>query len=468
MHQNTSAQMVWDHILEALRPQMSEETYELWFKPIKVKELDNTTFHLLVPNKFYSDWLRERYQKKIETLIKEHNGAEVSIQYSFSKDLGDIIKNATAGIQPIPNAKPENIFTEARFNPKYTFETFIVGSSNRFAQAAAEAISREPGKAFNPLFLYGGVGLGKTHLMHAVGHQMRHLHPHIRVLYITSERFINEFIDSLRSDKPSDFRNKYRNLDCLLIDDIQFLIGKGRSEEEFFYTFNSLFDEHKQIVISSDRPPKEISSLEERLISRFEWGVIADIQPPDLETRIAILRKKAETEKLYVPDDVILFIASRIKSNIRELEGCLIRVVAFSSLTRTQLTVDSAKEIIKDIISKEEIFAPITIENIQKIIAKYFHLDLRDLKSRKRTDAIAFPRQVAMYLCRTLTELSTTEIGNGFGGKDHTTVMHACNKIKTRLSTDPYFSALVNKISHEIKTGESAPSDSSVQAVGNN
>ncbi|MFH1380535.1 MAG: chromosomal replication initiator protein DnaA [bacterium] len=465
MISKTNIHDIWKQTLEMLRPQMNEETFELWFKPTKAKSIENNILHLQVPNKFYANWLKERYQQKIEALIKEQTGEEVTINYAVTQELGDIIKNATAQIPPISDAKPENVFSEAQFNPKYTFETYIVGSSNRFAQAAAEAVSREPGKAFNPLFLYGGVGLGKTHLMHAIGHQTRQLHPNARVLYITSERFINEFIDSLRSDKPSHFRNKYRNLDCLLIDDIQFLMGKGRSEEEFFYTFNSLFDSHKQIVISSDRPPKEISSLEERLISRFEWGVVADIQPPDLETRIAILRKKAETEKLYVPDDVILFIASRIKSNIRELEGSFIRVVAFSSLTRTQLTVDTAKEIIKDIIVKEEISAPITIENIQKIVSKHFNLDLKDMRSKKRTDAIAFPRQIAMYLSRTLTELSTTDIGDGFGGKDHTTVMHACNKIKTRLSTDPFFAALVNKITHEIKTGE-AVSPENLSVVG--
>lgn len=451
---------LWNQILETLRPQMTEETFELWFKSIKVNTFENSTLTLQVPNKFYSDWLRERYQGKIKNLVNELTGKDISIQYTVSQELEHIIKNGTASIQPLPNAKSESVFKEAeQLNPKYTFETFVVGPSNRFAQAAAEAVSREPGKAFNPLFLYGGVGLGKTHLMHAIGHQMRLLHPTARALYLTSEKFINEFIDSLRSDKPADFRNKYRNLDCLLIDDIQFLMGKGRSEEEFFYTFNSLFDSRKQIVISSDRPPKEISTLEERLISRFEWGVVADIQPPDLETRIAILRKKAEAEKLYVPDDVILFIAGRIKSNIRELEGSLIRVIAFSSLTGTPLTVDSARETIKDIIMKEEIAAPITIENIQKIVAKHFNLDLKDMKSRKRTDAIAFPRQVAMYLTRSLTELSTTEIGDSFGGKDHTTVMHACNKIKTRLASDPFFAALVNKITHEIKTGERIPSD---------
>jgi chromosomal replication initiator protein len=275
-------------------------------------------------------------------------------------------------------------------------------------------------------------------------------------LYVTSEKFINEFIDSIRFEKPASFRNKFRNLDCLLIDDIQFLAGRQSSQEEFFNTFNTLYDSRKQIVITSDRPPKELPTLEQRLISRFEWGVIADIQPPDLETRIAILRKKAEEENLYIPDDVVLFIATQIKSNVRELEGTLIRIAAFSAFTGTPLTVDSVQKIIKDVVRPSEDAAQITIERIQQIVSKHFNLDLKDMKSKRRSDAIAFPRQIAMYLARTLTDqFSTTEIGNEFGGKDHTTVMHACNKIKVRMSSDPYFVAKINQISQEIRTNSS-------------
>ncbi len=289
--------------------------------------------------------------------------------------------------------------------------------------------------------------------MHAIGNNIRKNNPNARVLYVTSEKFINEFIDSIRFEKPASFRNKFRNLDCLLIDDIQFLAGRQSSQEEFFNTFNTLYDSRKQIVITSDRPPKDLPTLEQRLISRFEWGVIADIQPPDLETRIAILRKKAEEESLYIPDDVVLFIATQIKSNIRELEGTLIRIAAFSAFTGTPLTVDSVQKIIKDVVRPSEDSAQITIERIQNIVARHFNLDIKDMKSKRRSDAIAFPRQIAMYLARTLTDqFSTTEIGNEFGGKDHTTVMHACNKIKARMSSDPYFVAKVNQISQEIRS----------------
>ena len=277
--------------------------------------------------------------------------------------------------------------------------------------------------------------------------------PRARVLYTTSEKFINEFIDSLRFEKMNQFRQKYRNLDCLLIDDIQFLVNKESSQEEFFYTFNTLYDSRKQIVITSDRPPKEIPTLQERLITRFEWGVVADIQAPELETRIAILRDKADAENLFVPDDVLLFLASHIRTNIRELEGSLIRVVAHASLTGVSLTVDSAKEVLRDVMAREEAAAPVSLEKIQEVVARHFHLELHDMKSKRRTDAIAFPRQIAMYLARTLTEMSTTQIGDSFGGKDHTTVMHATNKVKGRLDTDPFFTALVNKIIQEIRSG---------------
>lgn len=450
----TSAQDLWESVVNTLKPEMKEETFDLWFKPIKALHFEGNVLTLQVPNKFFADWVRQHYLERIQELSQSLSGLPITLNFTVTQELDSVLRKTEA--EPLPAPETLKDFSTDQFNPKYTFETFVVGPSNRFAQAAAEAVSKDPGRAFNPLFLYGGVGLGKTHLMHAIAHHILKANPRSRVLYVTSERFINEFIDSLRSEKPSDFRNKYRNTDCLLIDDIQFLMGKGRSEEEFFYTFNSLFDSRKQIVISSDRPPKEISTLEERLISRFEWGVVADLQPPDLETRIAILRKKAEAEKLFVPDDVILFIASQIRSNIRELEGSLIRIVAFSSLTGTALTVDSARETLKDIIIKEEASQPITIDRIQQVVTKHFNLDMKDMRSRRRTDAIAFPRQIAMYLARSMTELSTTEIGESFGGKDHTTVMHACNKIKGKMSTDPYFVALVNRISQEIKTGTSS------------
>jgi chromosomal replication initiator protein len=325
-----------------------------------------------------------------------------------------------------------------------------VGPSNRFAEAAAEAVARDPGRTYNPLFIYGGVGLGKTHLLHSIARRIVQNQPQARIAYVPSERFINEFIDAIRFERMKDFRAKYRNLDCLLIDDIQFLMGKDSSQEEFFYTFNSLYDSRKQIVICSDRPPKE-TMVGDRLVSRFEWGVICDIQPPDLETRIAILRKKTAESGLQAPDDVILFVATHIKTNIRELEGSITRIMAYTSLTGSPLTVDTARKVLKDILGSPDHALPVTVDHVQRVVARHFNLDVREMKSKRRTDAVAFPRQVAMYLARELTELSTIVIGDCFGGKDHTTVMHACNKIKNKLSGDPYFVALINKIRQDIR-----------------
>ena len=442
----------WGTICQTLKAGMDPETFELWLKPVRVVACEGGRLVLGVPNRFFNDWILTHCKEKIETSLKEISGPEAALELVIFQDHHLPTKEKPVEVYIPQHSIPEPTFGSEQFNPKYTFETFIEGQANRFAKAAAEGISKEPGIRFNPFFLYGGVGLGKTHLMHAIGHAIRHNYPKARVLYITSEKFINEFIDSIRFERPADFRNKYRNLDCLLIDDIQFLMGKGRSEEEFFYTFNTLFDSRKQIVISSDRAPKEMGALSDRLISRFEWGVVADIQPPDLETRIAILRKKAELERLEVPDDVILFVASQVKSNIRELEGSLIRIVAFSSLTGTPLTVDAARSTLKDILKHEEAEKPITINMIQEVVAKHFNLEPKELKSKRRTDAIAWPRQIAMYLCRTLTEFSTTEIGETFGGKDHTTVLHACEKVKMKLAESPFISSMVNKISQEIKS----------------
>lgn len=446
---------LWDDVLAVLKPQLNDESFDLWFRPVRPISMESGRLVLQVPNAFFVDWLRDHYQSRIETLLKEHSGESMSLSFQVLQTAEEILKPGPTLIKPAiaapaaAAAPPQ----ESYLNPRYTFETFVVGHSNRFAQAASQAVAKDPGKAYNPLFLYGGVGLGKTHLMHAIGHHMVSTNPQARVLYTTSEKFINEFIDSLRFEKMNQFRQRYRNLDCLLIDDIQFLVNKESSQEEFFYTFNTLYDSRKQIVISSDRPPKEIPTLQERLITRFEWGVVADIQAPELETRIAILREKAEAENLFVPDDVILFLASHVRTNIRELEGSLIRVVAHASLTGVPLTVDSAKETLRDVIAREEAAAPISLEKIQKVVAKHYHVELHDMKSKRRTDAIAFPRQIAMYLARTLTEMSTTQIGDSFGGKDHTTVMHACNKVKGRLEADPFFTALINKIIQEIRLG---------------
>lgn len=452
----TGAEEIWKIVVDNLRQQMLPESFSLWIQPLKPLSINNNKFTLQVPNKYFSDWLKTHQQENIEKIIKEHIQQLVNLEYQESQDLTSILKKVEDIQEPAAASQPPQVLVYEQFNSKYAFDRFVVGASNRFAHASCEAVAKDPGRQFNPLFIYGGVGLGKTHLLHAIGNHIRKNNPGMKVFYVTSEKFINEFIDSLRFEKPASFRNKYRNLDCLLIDDIQFLVGRQSSQEEFFYTFNTLYDSKKQVVITSDRPPKELPTLEPRLISRFEWGVIADIQPPDLETRIAILRKKAEEERLYVPDDVILYIATQIKSNIRELEGSLLRITAFSAFTGTPLTVDSVQKILKDVVRPPDDAAPVTIERIQKIVAKHFNLEVRDMKSKRRTDAVAFPRQIAMYLARTLTdEFSTTEIGDEFGGKDHTTVMHACNKIKNRMATDPYFVAKINQISQEIRSDKS-------------
>jgi len=449
-----AVESIWEDVLSVLKPQMNDESFDLWLRPIKALAFDGQRLTLQVPNAFFADWLRDHYQSRVESILRDRHNESIGLSFNVLRPVEDLLKGpsqppARTLLPPPPPPPP----METHLNPRYTFDSFVVGHSNRFAQAASFAIAKDPGRSYNPLFLYGGVGLGKTHLMHGIGNQILKNNPNARVIYTSSEKFINEFIDSLRFEKMHQFRQKYRQLDCLLIDDIQFLVNKESSQEEFFYTFNTLYDSRKQIVISSDRPPKEIPTLQERLITRFEWGVVADIQAPELETRIAILREKAEQEKLFVTDDVILFLASQVRKNIRELEGALIRVVAHASLTGVPLTVDSAKEVLRDIVAREEAAAPVSVDKIQEVVARHYHVELHDMKSKRRTDAIAFPRQIAMYLARTLTEMSTTQIGECFGGKDHTTVMHGSNKVKARVESDPFFAALVNKIIQEIRQG---------------
>ena len=341
---------LWKKIVDNLQQQLVAESFNLWIQPLKPIALSNGKFVLQVPNKYFSDWLTSHQKDNIEKILSQETQSAVKIEFQEVQDLTSILKKVEDIQEHSTASQSVRTLSDDNFNLKYTFDRFVVGASNRFAHASCEAVAKDPGRQFNPLFLYGGVGLGKTHLLHAIGNHIRKNNPSLRVLYVTSEKFINEFIDSLRFEKPASFRNKYRNLDCLLIDDIQFLVGKQSSQEEFFYTFNTLYDSHKQVVITSDRRPKELPTLEPRLISRFEWGVIADIQAPDLETRIAIMRKKAEEERLYIPDDVVLYIATQIKSNIRELEGSLLRITAFSAFTGTPLTVDSVQKILKDVV----------------------------------------------------------------------------------------------------------------------
>ncbi|OQA91308.1 MAG: Chromosomal replication initiator protein DnaA [Elusimicrobia bacterium ADurb.Bin231] len=454
---NENPQELWEKCLEVIKNEIPESTFDLWVKPAKPIKVENGKLIIEVPNKFFISWFKEHINDKVEKFLSQNTNNEIVMaEYNASQNIDTILNPAnqtTAAPLPIQIPKEESIFLKTQFNPKYTFEKFIVGNSNKFAHAASKAVSEEPGKAYNPLFVYGDVGLGKTHLLHAIGHNLRTKFPDMKILYITCEKFANEMIDSITRGTMPSFHNKYRSLDVLLIDDIQF-IGKGeQTQEVFHHTFNALYDAGKQVVLSADSAPKEIEKLQDRLKSRFEWGLVADIQPPDLETRIAILKNKVVDEQIHVPEDVILYIASHIKANIRELEGALIRIVAHASLTGSQITIDKTSEILKTIITPESSDKPITLELIQQLVATNFNLEIRDLKSKKRTNAIAIPRQIAMYLTREFTELSTIEIGDAFGGRDHTTVLYAYETIKKKTSKDQQLALKVDKIIQELKAG---------------
>ena len=440
---------LWTQTVDRLRSEIGTENAELWLKPVEPSSLEDGVLLLKVPNKFFSDGIKERYQKRLLAVLRDLSGKEIGIDFLIARDLTRVLPPS----DPVPVASSQSDFPLSELNPRYTFESFVIGESNRLARATAESISKNPGTQYNPYVIYGGVGLGKTHLMHAIGNSIRRHHPRARVLYTTSEQFVNDFISAVQNNQIDAFRARFRSLDCLLIDDIQFLIAKDRSEQEFFHTFNSLFDSRKQIVVSSDRSPKEMSPLEQRLISRLEWGFVADIKPPDLETRIAILRKKAEHEGFTVPDDVVLFIATSVKSNVRALEGCLIRLKAFQAMTGDPLSVDDAREILKDSLTSDD-SSPVRVETIQRMVALKYSIDVKDLKGHQRTVSISTPRQVAMYLSCVMTELSSTDIGRAFGGKDHSTVLHARKKIEKKLEVDPFFLELINKLQSDIRAAE--------------
>ncbi len=441
---------LWQAALSNIEKKISKPSFETWLKSTKAHSLQGDLLVINVPNEFARDWLEERYSKLISDILYEITGERLSPKFIIPHDPKDEEQEIQA--PPIKAKKEDdhNDFPTSILIPKYTFDTFVIGSGNRFAHAASLAVAEAPAKAYNPLFIYGGVGLGKTHLMHAIGHYVLEHNPSAKVVYLSSEKFTNEFINSIRDNRAESFRNKYRNVDVLLIDDIQFLAGKESTQEEFFHTFNSLHEESKQIVISSDRPPREIPTLEDRLRSRFEWGLITDITPPDLETRIAILRKKAKADGLDIPNEVMLYIANQIDSNIRELEGALIRVVAYSSLINKDINADLAAEALKDIIpsSKPKV---ITIHEIQKIVGEHYNVKLEDFKAKKRTKTVAFPRQIAMYLSRELTDYSLPKIGEEFGGRDHTTVIHAHEKISKLLQTDSQLQQQMKELNERLK-----------------
>lgn len=439
---------LWNYILTELESKMSKPSYDTWLSNTYVKDFSDDILTISVENDFIKNWLVQRYTEIVNALLYEMTGSELQVKFQSEEETADILKQNESKT-PTSAAVPQQ--TTNMLNPKYKFESFVVGAANRFAHAACLAVAEAPAKSYNPLFIYGGVGLGKTHLMHAIAHFVNEYHPDLNVIYLSSEKFTNEFINAIMDNKAEHFRNKYRNVDILLVDDIQFLAGKEQTQEEFFHTFNTLHEENKQIIISSDRTPREIPTLEERLRSRFEWGLITDISPPDLETRIAILTKKAKAEGMDdISNDVMLYIANQIDTNIRELEGALIRVTAYASLVNKDINVNLATEALKDIIPNNRP-KKITVKGIQKLIADKYNITIDEILSKKRTKAIAFPRQIAMYLSRELTDLSLPKIGEEFGGRDHTTVIHGHKKISDEITKDSTLENEVAAYKEEIK-----------------
>jgi chromosomal replication initiator protein len=435
---------LWDQILSRVETKVNRHSFYTWFKPTSFIAEDASAITVRVPNGLFKDWLTKHYSGVISEALGEVRRAGLAVNFVAEPGTPDNptvqlnAEDATLDPAAVPPSSPPG---PAGLNPRYTFDTFIVGPSNQFAHAASRAVAEAPSRSYNPLFIYGGVGLGKTHLMHAIGQYVLLHDRNLKLTYISSERFMNEMINAVRYDRVIDFRERYRTVDILLVDDIQFLAGKEGTQTEFFHTFNALYDSQKQIVLSSDCPPHEIPALEERLRSRFEWGLIADIQSPDLETKTAILKKKAETEAVPLPDDVAIFIAGRIKSNVRELEGSLIRLIAYASLTGQEISLALAQQVLRNILDHDE--KAVTIEMIQKFVADYYNLKLIELKSRNNSKSVAMPRQIAMYLCKSLTHASLPEIGRSFGGKHHSTVIHSIRKVEDLRKRDGDFNILI-------------------------
>ncbi|MDD3698685.1 MAG: chromosomal replication initiator protein DnaA [Atribacterota bacterium] len=442
---------LWIKTLSLLEKQVSVPEYRAWVENIQPLSLLDHRLTIAVPSELSKEKIEKKYVETIRYAFQKVAGVNFP-----NLEIGLVVKPSSTSLGEEVSSFSSSVAGEDRLslNPRYTFSTFIVGNSNKFAHAAAMAVAENPAHSYNPLFIYGGVGLGKTHLMHAIGHHVLSNNPQTRIVYASSEKFTNELINSIRDDQTEAFRQKYRHVDILLIDDIQFLAGKERTQEEFFHTFNTLHDAFKQIVITSDRPPKEIPTLEDRLRSRFEWGLIADIQPPDLETRIAILSKKAELEKFELPSDIIYFIAMNIPSNIRELEGALIRIKAFCSLNKITPTLEVAQEVLKDLLPRQET-SSIPISLIQKVVAEHFNIKPALMKAKKRTKEVAYPRQIAMYLARELTNYSLPSIGEEFGGRDHTTVLYACEKIKGDIESNPQLFQEISELIEKIKREKS-------------
>ena len=443
-----SVDTVWEEALQYIQGRVPKQVYDTWFMPVHLDRIENSTAHIGVPNKFFGEWLDTHYASLLaEAVSTARGGGETTVTFTV-REKASVQQNEI--VSPSATPRPGNQSKSRRgiqLNPKYTFKNFVVGAGNQFAHAACMAVAEQPGQTYNPLFIYGGVGLGKTHLLNAIGNHVAEKSD-LRIAYLTTEQFTNEVINSIRYDKMMDLRKRYRHIDMLMIDDIQFLMGKERTQEEFFHTFNALYEGHKQIVLSSDRFPKDMPDIEERLRSRFEWGLIADLQPPDVETRIAILRKKSEDEGVKLPEDVIQFLSITMKSNIRELEGSLVRLGAYASLTGQVITLELAKNLLRDVIGdKKKIVA---MDDIQEAVCSQFHVKLTELKSRRRSKTLVHPRQIAMYLCRELTDASYPEIGRQFGGKDHTTIIHACRQVAKAKETDTTLQTTLETLKEQI------------------
>ncbi len=445
------AEKLWVAAQQQLRAMLNTDTYHLWFAPLRANALDNDCVVLEVANDFCEVWLKDNYLGLLQEVLAR--AASRPIQVRFKVVAGNTLAAPASISAParlkIAEAPPEKVSGDFGFNPKNTFDSFVVGNNNNFAHAAAMAVAQAPGKSYNPLFLYGGVGLGKTHLLHAIGQHVAGSRKGARVSYVSSEKFTNEYIDGIQNNQLVRFRKKYRQTDVLLIDDIQFLSGKERIQEEFFHTFNALHEGHKQIVLTCDRPAGEIQNLEQRLVSRFEWGLVTDLQPPDIETRTAILRKKAKSMGAELPDEVVNFLAQRIRANIRRLEGALIRVAAYASVTGKKLTIDVVEGLLREVLHEEGRFS-INIEVIQKRVAEHFDIRLADMTSKRRPENIAFPRQIAMFLSRHMTESSLSAIGEAFGGRDHGTVLHACRLVKDRMEVDANVRQVVSYLEKQL------------------
>ncbi|NOY52071.1 MAG: chromosomal replication initiator protein DnaA [Deltaproteobacteria bacterium] len=445
----------WEEITEILSTRLTKQSFDNWFKSTKLFSENENEIQIAVPNKFLKDWIETHYSDLLNDVI-ENLDFQKNLSFRVDHKFQDKEPLQDPVLPEMPSPKTSVSLEEhvpagkgiSFLNERFTFENFVVGPSNQFAHAAARAVGEVLYKAYNPLFIYGGVGLGKTHLMHAIGHHVHSVNKQVRICFVSTEHFMNEMISCIRYDRMAHFRQKYRNMDVLMVDDIQFLSDKERTQEEFFHTFNALYDARKQLVFSSDRYPKEIPNLEERLRSRFEWGLLADIQPPDLETKVAILRKKAEIDGIHLPDDVSLFLAKKIRSNVRELEGSLIKLGAVASLTSRDISVGLAQEVLKDFLNEKEKIVSIAL--IQRFVVEHYKVKIADLKSKKRNQSIVLPRQVAMYLCRNLTDSSLPEIGKNFGGKDHTTVIHACKNIDTKIKTNPELANTIQQLKDRV------------------